>query len=132
MTLLTHEEQPESGSSVTSSLEEDLGQGLTGDRASDGRDITQGKHDDDQKGETEGSTIGQSLCYSGCENGLLEHDTVNPVRKQLMTREDQINLHSSGNAHLWPDSLFGHGRKHTGGREAVSALDQSENPALHR
>jgi hypothetical protein len=59
MKLLTHEEQPECGASVTSSLEEDLGQGLAGDGASDGRDVTQGKHDDNQEGEPEGGAVCQ-------------------------------------------------------------------------
>jgi hypothetical protein len=59
--LLTHEEEPESGASVTSSLEEDLGQGLTSDGAGNGRDVTQGEHDDNQEGETEGGTVCQSL-----------------------------------------------------------------------
>jgi hypothetical protein len=49
-----------------------------------------------------------------------------------MTPEEQINLHCSGNAHLRPNSLFSHGWQHSGGREAVSTLDQSENPALDR
>jgi hypothetical protein len=60
MKLLTHEEEPESGASVTGSLEEDLWQGLTSDRTGDGRDVTQGKHDDDQEGETESGTACQS------------------------------------------------------------------------
>ena len=58
--MLTHKEQSECGASVTSSLEEDLGQGLTSDGASDGRDITQGEHDNDQEGEPEGSAVCQS------------------------------------------------------------------------
>jgi hypothetical protein len=45
--LLTHEEESESSTSVTSSLEKDLGQRLTGDGACNGRDVTQGEHDDD-------------------------------------------------------------------------------------
>ena len=60
MMLPTHEEQSECGASVTSGLEENLGQGLTSDRAGDGRDITQGEHDDDQEGESEGSAVCQS------------------------------------------------------------------------
>jgi hypothetical protein len=59
MALLTHEEQPECGPSVTGSLEEDLGQRLASDGAGDGRDVTQGEHDDDQEGEPEGSAVCQ-------------------------------------------------------------------------
>ena len=44
----------------------------------------------------------------------------------------ETSLHRSGDAHLWPDGLFSHGRKHTSSREAVSTLDQSKNPALRR
>jgi hypothetical protein len=59
MKLLTHEEQPECGASMTSSLKEDLGQGLTSDGTGDGRDVTQGKHDNDQEGKPEGSAVCQ-------------------------------------------------------------------------
>ena len=79
MKLLTHEEESESGASVASSLKEDLGQGLSGDGTSDGRDVTQGEHDNDQEGEPEGGTTDQSLCYSVSEKGLLENDTVYPA-----------------------------------------------------
>ena len=46
---------------MTSSLEEDLGQGLSSDSAGDGRDVTQGEHDNDQEGEAEGGATDQSL-----------------------------------------------------------------------
>ena len=132
MKLLTHEEQPESGTSVASSFKEDLGQGLSGDGTSDGRDVTQGEHDNDQEGEPEGGTTDQSLCYSVSEKGLLEHNTVYPTDQCWTMRVYETSSHSSGDAHLWPDGFFGHGRKHTSSREAVSTLDQSEDPALHR
>jgi len=129
--LLTHEEQSECGASVTSGLEENLGQGLTSDRTGNGRDITQGEHDDNQEGETEGGTACQSLCYLIHKKGLLEHDSVYPADQCCTMEMSETSSHSSGNAHLWPDGLFGHGRKHTSSGEAVSTLDQSENPALH-
>lgn len=44
--------------------------------------------------------------------------------------EGKSSSHSSGNAHLWPNGFFGHGRQHTSGRETVSTLNQSKNPAL--
>jgi hypothetical protein len=68
---LTHEEQSKSGASVSSSLEEDLGQGLASDGTGDGRDIAQGKHDDDQEGETEGGTTDQSFCYLNARTAYL-------------------------------------------------------------
>jgi hypothetical protein len=57
--LLTHEEETKSGASVSSSLEEDLGQRLASDGTGDGRDVTQGEHDDDQEGKPEGSAVCQ-------------------------------------------------------------------------
>jgi hypothetical protein len=50
--------------SVPGSLQEDLGQRLTGDCTGDCRNISQGEHDDDQKGETKGSAAFVSTC--GC------------------------------------------------------------------
>jgi hypothetical protein len=67
---------------MSSGLEEDLRQGLTGDGASDSRDVTQGEHNDDQEGESKGGAVCQSLKSPGSGNDSLEHDTIYPVRQR--------------------------------------------------
>lgn len=67
---------------MSGGLEEDLRQGLTGDGASDSRNVAQGEHDDDQEGESKCGAVCQSLNSPRSGKGSLEHDTIYPVRQR--------------------------------------------------